>query len=449
MSRARILVVDDEPDIRSLLHDILGDEGYEAVTADGAQAARAAMASSRPDVVLLDIWMPDGDGVSLLREWSEAGGLRDLPVIMISGHGTIETAVEAVRLGAYDFLEKPLTSAKLLVTIENALRDRELWRENLALRFGPMPVIAGNSLAMDDMRNAIARVAPFSAPVLLAGEPGSGRQLVARAVHVASRRTGSPFVAIHLGAFPGAAALPALLGSTEQAGALEEAADGTIYLDDLTALDAERQDLLIQVLDAGRFTRPGLVAPIPLRARLIASVGRDPAREVAEGRLRAELFYRLNTLPITVVSLREHREDVPALISFLRDEFVERERLPHREFSHAALEVLRKHTWPGNVRELRNVVQRLLILGGKGEVTPVEAARAIETPGTPREETGYAALFSLPLRIARERFERAWLEHHVAHHGGDLDAVAKTAGLEASSLRRKLRTLGLGARRGE
>lgn len=449
MSRARVLVVDDEADIRSLLHDILGDEGYEPVTADGAQAARAAMAAARPDVVLLDIWMPDGDGVSLLREWSEAGGLRDMPVIMISGHGTIETAVEAVRLGAYGFLEKPLTSAKLLVTIENALRDRELWRENLRLRLGPTPVIAGSSLSMDDMRNAIARVAPHSAPVLLAGEPGSGRQLVARAVHVASRRTGSPFVALHLGAFPGAAAVAALFGSAEQAGAFEDAADGTIYLDDLAALDSERQDLLVQVLDAGQFTRAGHTERIPLRARLIASVGRDPAREVAEGRLRAELYYRLNTLPITVPSLREHREDVPALANFLRDEFVERERLPSRTFAAGALEVLRNHTWPGNVRELCNVVQRLLILGGKGEITPAEAARTIESPGAPREEAGYAALFALPLRVARERFERAWLEHHVAHAGGDLDAVARSAGLEPGGLRRKLRALGLGSRRGE
>jgi DNA-binding NtrC family response regulator len=449
MSRAFILVVDDEPDIRSLLKDILSDEGYEVATAEGAQAARAAMDARRPDLVLLDIWMPDGDGVSLLREWSEAG-LRNLPVVMISGHGTIETAVEAVRLGAYDFLEKPLTSAKLLVTIENALRDRALRQENIRLRLGPPPVIVGASHSMRSVRDAVTRIAPHNAPVLLSGEPGSGRQLVARAVHIASRREGSPFVAIHLRAFPGEGAIGALFGTRDQPGAFEEAADGTIYLDDLPALDAERQDVLIQVLDAGHFSREGQTDRVPLRARFIASVGREPAREVADGKLRAELFYRLNTLPIAVPSLSEHREDVPELANFLRDELVERERLDFRKFSTGALNALRQHDWPGNVRELRNVVQRLLILGGGGEITPAEVAQSLDAFGYQRGDSGgYTALFALPLGAARERFERAWLEHHVAHAGGDLDAVARVAGLDPAQLHKKLSLLGLASRRGD
>jgi two-component system, NtrC family, nitrogen regulation response regulator NtrX len=449
MSASRILVVDDEPDIRQIVQEILEDEDYEITTAENAAAARTAYNEHRPDLVLLDIWMPDTDGITLLKEWSRDHTL-PVPVVMMSGHGTVETAVEAIRLGAYDFIEKPLTTAKLLVTIERALQNARLRQENLSLkrRADMVAVPVGKSKLMKQLRDTIERIAAHDTWVLITGEPGSGKEVAARYLHSQSARTHRPFVEINLAAVPTQNLAVQLFGSESgsdiTAGVFEQAAGGTLFLDQIGDLDLTTQSRLLNVLEEKRFLRVGGKTSVTLDVRIIAATHQDLARAIAEGRFREDLYYRLNVVPLTVPALREHREDVPELVSFYVDWMVEKEGLPYRRFTTGALNVLRNHAWPGNIRELKNLVQRLLILTQHEDVNEADVVAAF---GVQRAETAPepipASLFALPLREARDQFEKAYLEHHLQRTGGNVSEVAQSVEMERTHLYRKLKSLGI------
>lgn len=450
-ARGYILVVDDEPEIRRLIREILEDEHYRVATAENAASARAAFARERPDLVLLDIWMPDADGITLLKEWA-AGGRLEVPVVMLSGHATVETAVEATRLGAYDFIEKPLSMGKLLVTVEHALEAERLRRENQRLRAAagggaePEAFLVGKSAPMQKLRETLERVAAADTWVLISGEPGSGRLSAARYLHAKSARAAGPFVELTLpGLIPQNVALK-LFGverdGTVTPGVLEQARGGTAVLNGIEELDRATQALLLHTLTERSFTRIAGSERLPLEARLIAIAGPELAARVADGRFREDLYYRLNVVPVAIPPLREHREDVPELVSFILNFLVDRERLPYRRFTSAALNRLRTYAWPGNVRELRNVVQRLLILARGEEISEEEAAAALGAEEGPVSAVP-SALFEQPLKRAREQFERAYLEYHLARAHGNVGEVARVSGLERTHLYRKLKQLGL------
>jgi two-component system nitrogen regulation response regulator NtrX len=448
MNPGYILVVDDEPDIRRLLQEILSDEHYRVVTAENAQAAREAVRRQRPDLVLLDIWMPDTDGISLLREWSESGNL-EMPVIMISGHGTVETAVEATRLGAYDFIEKPLSMGKLLLTVERALETDKLRRENLRLRRQAEPAtnLVGKSPLMQKLRENIERIAATDAWVLITGEAGSGKAMAARYLHAHSPRQGNPFVEISLAAISPQHVAAQLFGQEQKGvikpGSFEQAAGGTLLLNEIIDLDIAAQARLLDALEQKRFTRVGGHEPVEMDVRILAASDKDLQKAVEEKRFREDLYYRLNVVPLRVPALREHHEDVPEIISFYVNWMADNEHLPYRKFTTGALNLLRNYSWPGNVRELRNLVQRLLILQRGEEVTEAEVEQALGGPPPVSPEAYPPTLMEVPLREARDQFEKAYLEHHLKRTGGNVAEVARLSGMERTHLYRKLKQLGV------
>lgn len=439
--------MDDEPDILALVGDILRDEGYEVDLAEDAESARAARRNRRPDLILLDIWMPDSDGISLLREWSDSG-TGDAPVIMMSGHGTMETAVEATRLGAYDFLEKPLSTARLLLTVRRALEAAELRRENLGLGREALQASEpiGRSTAIANLRARVRRTAEHDTPVLVTGESGSGKERIARYLHAHSPRAAGPFVRVHVAGLVGSAGQAKLFGAEDGArihyGAIEKANGGTLFLEDIVDMDPELQARLVTALQDRTFLRLDGVTPVSLNVRVVAASRSDVVRAVATSRLREDLYYLLNVVPLAVPPLRERREDIPELMSHFIDILVTRENLPNRRLTVGAQNRLRNHSWPGNIRELANVLQRLLILGSG---STIELGEVEATLGTiPEiERTGEVAEFELPLKEAREQFERAYLEYQLRKAGGSVSKVAATAGIERTHLYRKLRGLGI------
>ena len=450
LSPPYVLVVDDEPDIRQLLQEILEDEGYEVGVAEDGESARKTCRARRPDLVLLDIWMPDVDGITLLKEWSEDSA-PIMPVIMMSGHGTVETAVEATRLGAYDFIEKPLSLAKLLLTVEHALEADKLKRENIGLRryaHAPSEPI-GRSAVMQRLKEQVRRIAEHDSWVLVSGEPGSGVRVLARYLHASSTRRAGPFVEFNVGQLSAGDAAVQLFGSERDNkvhfGLLEQAQAGSLLLYDVADMDLDTQAKLLSALESGSFQRIGGIDPIPVNVRVIAATHRDLQELVAQGGFRQELYYRLNVVPLVMPPLREHREDVPDLLNYYVDVFVEHEQLPYRHFSVAAQNRLRNYSWPGNIRELENLVQRLLIIGSGPEVgiDDVEAALGAPPPTAAPAGAGTAVDFNLPLREAREQFERSYLEYQLRLHGGSVNKVAKAVGLERTHLYRKLRALGI------
>jgi len=449
MSAPHILVVDDEPDIRTLVAEILEDEGYVVAAAQNGQSARHALRDRRPDLILLDIWMPDLDGISLLKEWAEDEGL-PCPVIMMSGHGTVETAVEATRLGAYDFLEKPLSMAKLLLTVERALEADKLARENVGLRRRTAIVHepVGRSGAMQRLREQVKRIAQHDTWVLITGEPGSGRETFARYLHAQSARRERPFVDLGVSGIARANAARELFGSEEgdhvHYGSLEQATGGTLFLDEVGDMDLEVQSALLGALDTGSFLRVGGTEPVRIDARIIAATQRNLEDEVRTGRFREDLFYHLNVVPLHVPAVREHAEDVPELLSYYVDYFASHEKLPYRRFSVGAQNFLRNYAWPGNVRELKNLVQRVLILGAGEEISQEDVENALgATPAAPPQPMEGLVSFDQPLRQAREQFEKAYLDYQLEKHAGNVSKMAKEAGMERTHLYRKLRSLGI------
>ncbi|MCI0401386.1 MAG: sigma-54 dependent transcriptional regulator [Gammaproteobacteria bacterium] len=447
MSPDYILVVDDEPDIRSLVKEILEDEGFAVSVAENGEQCRHAWRTRRPDLVLLDIWMPDVDGITLLKEWTEDGGL-DIPVIMMSGHGSVETAVEATRLGAYDFIEKPLSLAKLLLTVRRALEATSLQRENIRLRHHAQPISEpiGKSVSTQRLREQVKRIAHHNTSVLITGESGSGKELVARYLHANSNRSEAPFIAVGVAGLGGGNAATELFGGEKDGkvhfGYLEQAHAGTLFVKEIADIDLNLQARFLGVINHHAFSRVGGLEPVATDVRIVAAASCNLDDEVRAGRFREDLYYHLNVVPIRVPPLREHYEDVPELLDFYVNNFAAQEGLPYRRFTVAAQNRLRSYSWPGNVRELKNLVQRLLILGNGGDIGIDELEGALGMP--PRLAT-YDTLpgFNLPLREAREQFERAYLKYQLREAGGSVSKVASKINVERTHLYRKLRLLGI------
>ncbi|RYU56858.1 sigma-54-dependent Fis family transcriptional regulator [Methylolobus aquaticus] len=448
MIKSKILIVDDEPDIRQLLSEILEDEGYLVSIADSGSEARKRLNEQRPDLILLDIWMPDEDGISLLKDWLKNGYL-DCPVIMMSGHATIETAVEATRLGAHDFLEKPLSMAKLLVTVERALEAARLRKENIGLKRRVEPVLEpiGKSAAMERLREQIKKLAQHDARVLLVGEPGSGKETFARYLHQMSPRREGPFIDVGVGAFaPDHSAVEFFgreSGGHIHRGLLEQAHAGSLFLDEVADMDGDTQLRLLSALESRAFSRIGGSDPINVDVRVIASTRKMLEEEVRNGVFRRDLLYQLNVVTLKIPPLREHTEDIPELLSWYVDYFVSREKIPFRRFPVAVQNFLRNYPWPGNIRELKNLVQRLMILGAGEEVSLDEVRSALGESLNVASIQGQPDFFGLPLKEARDKFEKAYLEYHLEKYSGNVARLSQAIGLERTHLYRKLNSLGV------
>jgi len=446
MSNARILVVDDEADIRELVQEILSEEGYVVDVAANAAEARAACGRQAPDLVLLDIWMPDTDGISLLREWQQAQSPAS-PVVMMSGHGTVETAVEATRLGAFDFVEKPLSLAKLLRTVERALDAGRQSRQATRTLVPPMIAPVGRSRVMQQLREQVQQVAQHDTPVLILGEPGTGREAFARYLHAQSTRSGAPFVAV-VGAGLTDENSAVMLhgvqsGSDLQPGAFAQAEGGILFLNGIDDLVPTAQRLLLADLETMSCTPVGATQPQSLNMRIICSAQPGFADRAENGGVRLDLLAHLNVVTLRVPPLREYAEDVPELLRYYVDRLVDQEHLPLRRFSVAAQNRLRNYPWPGNIRELRNLVHRMLILGGDEEISLEQIERELQAQTPTDEPLVKQDLLALPLREAREQFERAYLQQQLLLCGGKVGQLAKRVGMERTHLYRKLRSLGV------
>jgi DNA-binding NtrC family response regulator len=455
MTGRHILVVDDEPDIRGLVKDILEDEGYTVITAEGGEAARKARRLRRPDLILLDIWMEDVDGITLLREWSDSGDL-PCPVVMMSGHGTVETAVEATRLGAYDFIEKPISLAKLLLTVERAFESDRLQRENVDLREHARTVIepVGKTAVMEQLREHARKIAQHNSWVLIDGEAGAGKGTFARYIHDQSSRREGPYVEIAVGSISEVNSAAELFGHEDgeniRYGRLEQANGGTLCIGDIADMDMQTQARLLSVFQMHSFTRLGGSEDVEVDLRIIATTQKNLEEEVAAGRFRDDLFYHLNVVPLHIPALREHADDVHDLLNYYIDFLVTHERLSYRHFSVAAQNSLRSYDWPGNIRELRNLVQRLLILGSGEEIGAGEIEQAIRThqPAAKQGQVVAPLPYDLPLREAREQFEHDYLVHQLREVGGSVGKLATRVGMERTHLYRKLRALGIDHKKG-
>jgi len=447
MSQQHILVVDDEPDIRDLVREILEDEGYRVTVAENGESARSAYARGEPDLVLLDIWMPDVDGITLLREWSSAGDM-ECPVVVMSGHGTVETAIEATRLGAHDFVQKPISLARLLAIVSQAL-DAGKNRPKPALSQLPAPSEPiGNTAVMQVLRAKAEQAAQHELPVLITGEAGCGRENLARFIHRRSGRKGDFVIMDHYELTPEKCG-GYLLGTEREgarvAGLFDRARGGTLYIPELQDIPADSLRIMHQVLESGHFVHEGGSGKETLDCRLIAGASPDLVQRAQKDETLEQLYYRLNVLPLQVPPLRERPDDVPELVRFYADWFPNRDNLPYRAFSVAAQNRLRNHSWPGNIRELRNLIQRLLVLGHEGEVSAAEVEEALRQGPTENAtgKKGHPPLFDLPLREAREQFEREYLVYKLQEAGGSVGKLAEAVGMERTHLYRKLRSLGV------
>ena len=451
MTAQLILIVDDEPDIRQLISEILEDEGYRVETAENAERARDIYRQRKPDLVLLDIWMPGLDGISLLKEW-RSNNLLHCPVIMMSGHGTIETAVEATKLGAYDFIEKPLSLAKMLLTIENALRASQLEQENLGLKrqIAFSHEIVGTSKLMQQLREQASRIAQHNSTVLLYGEHGVGKEAVARYIHAQSVRRNRPFVKVVLPMLERESMAQKLFGAELEGrieqGLVDEANGGCLYLSEIADLDIDSQKHLLDALQAKSFTRIGGKERIDFDLQLIVSSTHDLLDDIQVGLFSEDLFYLINVLPLQVPPLRDHPEDVPDLLSYYVNQLTAQDGLPYRHFTLAAQNFLRNHRWAGNVLELRNLVHRLLILGTEVEISLEEAEEAVGA-SVPvfSAEIGQMpeSLYDLPLRQAREQFEHDYLIYQLKQADGNVSKLADQVKMERTHLYRKMRSLGV------
>ncbi len=452
---ADILVVDDEVDIRELVAGILEDEGHRTRTAGTSDEALAAIETRRPHLVFLDIWLQGSrlDGLQVLEIIKAQHP--DLPVVMISGHGNIETAVSAIKAGAYDFIEKPFKADRLVLVAERALEASRLKREVRDLRSRSVQAsrIAGRSIVINQLRQAVERAAPTNARILITGAPGSGKELTARTIHSLSTRANGPFVVLSAATITPDTMEAELFGTEggsggRRVGALEEAHGGTLYIDEIADMPRETQNRILRVLVDQNFQRVGGTTRVHVDVRIVSSSSRDLPAAIAAGQFREDLFHRLGVIPIRVPSLAERREDVPELIEFFMEQISSTTGLPKRRIAEDAMAVLQSHDWPGNVRQLRNNVERLMILTSgepDAEVTadmlPTEIGALV--PSTPGGAGG-EKLMSLPLREAREIFEREYLLAQIARFSGNISRTAEFIGMERSALHRKLKSLGIG-----
>ncbi len=453
-----ILIVDDEPDIRLLIEGVLRDEGYETVGAGDSEAALAAFRTRRPSLAILDVWLQgsklDGLGILAALQREEP----QVPVVMISGHGTIEMAVQAIQHGAYDFIEKPFESDRLLLVVRRALEAAALARENaeLRLRAGPETQLTGASPAMVAVRAQIERVAPTGSRVLIQGSAGSGKEVAARMIHARSRRAQGPFVALNCATLApvrfeeelfGVEAGPDPLAQPRRAGVLERAHGGTLLLDEVSDLPPETQGKIVRVLQDQAFERLGGSARVRVDVRVLATTNRDLAGEIAAGRFREDLYYRLAVVPLRLPALRERREDIPALARLFMTRSADSSGMMARELSADAMTALQSYDWPGNVRQLRNLVDWLLIMAPGGPADPIRPDMlppelAAGAPALLATDPG-ADVMGLPLREARDLFESKYLHAQLLRFGGNISRTAQFVGMERSALHRKLKQLGV------
>jgi two-component system nitrogen regulation response regulator NtrX len=449
-----VLVVDDEEDIRDLIAGILGDEGCETRVASDSDSAFAALRLRRPQLLILDIWLQGSklDGIQILEQVKRDHP--DLPVVMISGHGTIETAVASIKKGAYDFIEKPFKADRLVHVAQRALEAARLRREvqELKLKAGDDSELVGQSSAISQIRQQIDKIAPTGSRVLITGAAGSGKEVVARLIHANSRRAGNAFVAINCATMAPDRIEAELFGEEnadgpKKIGLLELAHNGTLFLDEVADMPTETQGKILRVLVEQTFQRVGGTTRVQVDARVISSTTADLRIEISEGRFREDLYHRLNVVPIRSPSLSERRDDIPLLVTHFMKRLSATSGLPVREIGEDAMAVLQAHSWPGNVRQLRNIVERLLILATD------DAAQVISADLLPSELSGNGALnnggrgdlvISLPLREAREIFERDYLLAQINRFGGNISRTASFIGMERSALHRKLKSLGVG-----
>jgi len=428
VSDARILVVDDEENIRELLEEILSEEGYQVTTAEDAAHAREARRRDHFDLTLLDIWMPDTDGISLLKEWADSGSLGS--VVMMSGHATVDTAVEATRLGALDFIEKPVSLTQRLGTVDKALATKSIALHRGSSTSGA-PTLAGKSQLMRDLRERIDAAARHETSVLLTGEPGSGRSRSARYLTSVSARAAEPFEVLAGADLTVERAHAVLNGAGSEIGALARADGGTLFIANIDRIPVAGQTALLDALTSGRSLSD---------VRIIASA---PPGFERNSDFRPDLLRRIGAFVIRVPALREHAEDVPELLRFFADQMVEQERLPYRRFTIAVQNRLRNYPWPGNVGELEQLVRQMLMRGGdeRIELAEVEAELAADVPSS--ASLIKQDLLAMPLREAREHFEREYLQQQLQLCGGKVGQLAKRVGMERTHLYRKLRSLGI------
>ena len=449
-----VLVVDDEEDIRDLIAGILGDEGYEARVAADSDSALAALRLRRPQLVILDIWLQGSklDGIQILEQLKRE--YPDLPVVMISGHGTIETAVSSIKKGAYDFIEKPFKADRLVHVAQRALEAARLRREvqELKLKAGDDSELIGQSSAISQVRQQIDKIAPTGSRVLITGAAGSGKEVIARLIHANSRRAGNAFVAINCATMEPDRIETELFGeeTTEgpkKIGLFELAHNGTLFLDEIADMPMETQGKILRVLVEQTFQRVGGTVRVQVDARIISSTTADLRIEITEGRFREDLYHRLNVVPIRSPALSERRDDIPMLVMHFMKRLSATSGLPVREIGEDAMAVLQAHSWPGNVRQLRNIVERLLILATDDAAQVISADLLPPDLGTNSawNNGGRGDLvISLPLREAREIFEREYLLAQINRFGGNISRTASFIGMERSALHRKLKSLGVG-----
>jgi two-component system nitrogen regulation response regulator NtrX len=451
---ADILIVDDEADIRELIAGILEDEGHATRVARDSDEALRAIEERRPQLVILDIWLQGSrlDGLEVLSIIKKA--YPELPVVIISGHGNIETAVTAIRRGAYDYIEKPFKADRLILVTFRALEASQLKREvkELRERSNVSVDMIGKSVAMNQLRGQVERVAPTNSRILIRGASGTGKELAARMIHLKSHRAEGPFVVLNAAAMAPDRVEEELFGTEDRTGgprkvgALEESHGGTLYIDEIADMPIETQGKVLRVLVEQKFLRIGGAQKVAVDVRIISSTSRDLETEMREGRFREDLYHRLNVVPLRVPSLAERRDDIPALIEFFVGQLAQSSGLSPRQIGEDAVAVLQAHDWPGNIRELRNNIERLMILTGgdptgmiTAEMLPDEIGSNVPLP----VNGGAEHLMSLPLREAREIFEREYLLAQINRFGGNISRTAEFVGMERSALHRKLRALGV------
>lgn len=451
-----ILIVDDEADIRDLISDVLQDEGFTTRVARNSSDAFAAIAESVPSAIVLDIWLKDSelDGLGILENVKER--YPDVPVIMISGHGNIETAINSIKLGAYDFIEKPFKEEKLVLMVKRSIEAATLRNENdeLRVRAGVDGNLVGESSCMVQLRNGINRVAPTGSRIFVTGASGVGKEVVARLIHKKSKRASGPFVVLSSSGLSEDKVDLELFGTEEESvsgparkiGTFEKANHGTLFIDEVTDMPLATQAKLLRVLQDNSFERVGGTRKIEVDVRVIAASSRNVEQEIKQGRFREDLFYRINVVPIAVAPLSERRDDIPLLSKFFLHQFAENTGMPLREISDDALATLQAYEWPGNVRQLRNIIEWLLIM-----TPPEDADKPISSSMLPQEIFSSTPvsmspelnkdIMAMPLREARESFERQYLLAQINRFGGNISRTSEFVEMERSALHRKLKSL--------